>query len=667
MRDPDAVDTIALFTGSPSWQSRHAAFQFLAVFVHLNVPDTHQAVLASLQRAQKQLRDVQLFDTVITHLAGDFEEAVKDAAMTEYLIDAVIWMNAVVSGIEGEEALEMRFTVRNQLFRAPLRSAFHLYKDINDDRLTGHCEAFLCDLQQDADLLEGQRGLVKAKLASWTSIQLVSALDNSEPLKQLLSELCALTDLHRSAYLTILNALLCQLVLHGHGLAPELSVHPPLDLDALLRSVSASERSILVERELATAQAALMRHELEWKEQRVAFENTVEDLQLQLQTRRGAAEKTAETIKQLQSDVERLRLEVERLEAESESDAEESTSDKGCCDGEIEVKRITASDEAITDIEAKASSTLPALLPSAPPGVKSPPPPPPPIPLAMGSSLSGVKGPPPPPPPIPGGPNPPTALHPGLQGPPARPRQVPSRKTRQLQWDKLADREIAGTVWEQLDDLSWEKRIDLGTIELLFATRADAAESTPPSPGRKASVSEEVTFVDSKRALNISIILGSIKLDVSEIRRALLSVDYRVITESLVDQFINYAPTPDELAEARRYTEADRLRKAEAFFVQVAGIDGYAELLRALKLKFTFRDWLDAVQQVICILSRYIHSSFYCHVSRSCIPWRSWSRRSRGQRQCSRCSKWSSLSATFSTTARTRGMPVASASAPSPR
>ena len=112
------------------------------------------------------------------------------------------------------------------------------------------------------------------------------------------------------------------------------------------------------------------------------------------------------------------------------------------------------------------------------------------------------------------------------------------------------------------------------------------------------------SFVDAKRAMNINIVLGSCGkgVDPATVCRALLNVDYGLITESLVDSLLKYAPTPEELSGAERHREyGGRLRVAESFFVNILAVIGgadYEHLLLALKFKFSFREWMDKLSEV---------------------------------------------------------------------
>ena len=78
MNDSDAVDTVALFTTSTARSSRRIAFQFLAVFTHLQTPTTHRRVLLAMTRLQKHSSDIGCFEKQINLISKDFEKTKVD-------------------------------------------------------------------------------------------------------------------------------------------------------------------------------------------------------------------------------------------------------------------------------------------------------------------------------------------------------------------------------------------------------------------------------------------------------------------------------------------------------------------------------------------------------------------------------------------------------------
>ena len=205
-----------------------------------------------------------------------------DEDLKEYLVDAMLWVNAMISTAED---LSMRVLLRNQIFKGSLRQTFWLYRDINYEPLTRQCELFKQDLEADAEMLGNSRQLCISQLGSWTLAQLATPLEGDEGLRAMLLQLNALCESERSKYVAILNGIMAQLILMQRGLEPECSIHPPLDYDNLLKAVSASEKHQQAQRSLQSTQAQLMKKELEWSDERKKLQNLLEDAEIRVRSR----------------------------------------------------------------------------------------------------------------------------------------------------------------------------------------------------------------------------------------------------------------------------------------------------------------------------------------------------------------------------------------------
>ena len=81
-----------------------------------------------------------------------------------------------------------------------------------------------------------------------------------------------------------------------------------------------------------------------------------------------------------------------------------------------------------------------------------------------------------------------------------------------------------------------------------------------------------VSVLDGKSAQNLSILLGgSLKyLSYDDIKRAILHCDESVLSDSVLQQLIQYMPTPEQLKKLEEYKEQyDSLAEAEQFSVTV--------------------------------------------------------------------------------------------------
>lgn len=84
---------------------------------------------------------------------------------------------------------------------------------------------------------------------------------------------------------------------------------------------------------------------------------------------------------------------------------------------------------------------------------------------------------------------------------------------------------------------------------------------------------KDLKVLDGKAAQNISILLGgSLKhLSYSDVKRCILRCDDSVLTDNVLQQLINYLPSPDQLHKLEEYrSQYDDLTEAEQFAITVS-------------------------------------------------------------------------------------------------
>ncbi|KAJ3372723.1 hypothetical protein GGF31_001748 [Allomyces arbusculus] len=249
-------------------------------------------------------------------------------------------------------------------------------------------------------------------------------------------------------------------------------------------------------------------------------------------------------------------------------------------------------------------------------GAGGPPPPPPPPPV-MGGGRPGGPPPPPPPPPPPGGkfggppPPPPPPGGAGIPRPPAFPGfpgQVPRRvrkyapavTLKQLQWEKIPDIRIRQTIWapalEAVEkgedpDEKWAKTLGdtlFAEMQAVFPAR-QAKVIAPAAEAAAHAVKKEISVLDSKRAYNINLMLAKLKKPFAELRRAILRMDFSVLTLQTVSQFLKFAPTAEELGRLQQYKDdPSELANADRFMVEMMRIDRYEPRLKAMDYYLRF-------------------------------------------------------------------------------
>ncbi|KAI9146343.1 hypothetical protein BKA69DRAFT_1034590 [Paraphysoderma sedebokerense] len=271
----------------------------------------------------------------------------------------------------------------------------------------------------------------------------------------------------------------------------------------------------------------------------------------------------------------------------------------------------TSSDHA-TLTESYSSSLSPPPPPPPPPMMGGLPPPPPPPPPSMG----GMPPPPPPPPPM-GGmppPPPPPGFGPAMPLlPPRRKRKyIPSVALKQLQWDKLPDFSVKNTIWKgSIEELEKGIEPDEKWSQVLGENVFNEIEEKFPARQVKVMKKEEkeklevkeVSVVDPKKAYNISVLtifaflrtsdimLGRLRqYTFTDLRQAILQLDFEVMTPQIIKQFLKYVPSAEEIGQLNAYKDnrVVNLAKADRFFVEMLRIDRYEHRLKAINYMCSF-------------------------------------------------------------------------------
>ncbi|KAK7502340.1 hypothetical protein BaRGS_00006293, partial [Batillaria attramentaria] len=141
---------------------------------------------------------------------------------------------------------------------------------------------------------------------------------------------------------------------------------------------------------------------------------------------------------------------------------------------------------------------------------------------------------------------------------------------KRINWEKLDNKTVENTIWEQLCDGDLSEVIHYLELETQFSTK-------PARP---------------------TILLGHLKMTVSEIKQAIYLMDEETLTPELLRQLIAYAPSRQEMAHYDAYTgEIDELSKPDQFAYEVSQIHGYEQRLRGLLFKASFRERTEEMKE----------------------------------------------------------------------
>ncbi|KAK5638990.1 hypothetical protein RI129_013285 [Pyrocoelia pectoralis] len=342
----------------------------------------------------------------------------------------------------------------------------------------------------------------------------------------------------------------------------------------------------------------------------------------------GLIDKTTEIEKDKQSKQDELKKQLEEaIAAKEEALAKlaivEGRSSMAPSDGRLDQSRL---DKVAQVFTGPPPPPMPSTFGGGPPpppmpGSVGPPPPPmpgsgiPPPPPMLGSGpppppMPGAGGGPAPPPPPFGMPPPPMGMVPlpGLANPDILPHGlkpkkkwevsgplkranwkaiIPTRMSEKSFWVKVQEEKLASP--DILDGLSQRfsskapKRMDEEVLDKAYTT------------GSVKKI-KELKVLDGKVAQNISILLGgSLKhMSYDEIKKCILVCDNTVLTESILEQLIQYLPPSDQLAKLQPFKDSyGQLTEAEQFCVKLSEIKRLLPRLKSLSFREHFSEMVN--------------------------------------------------------------------------
>uniref|UniRef100_A0AAX7T7H2 Diaphanous related formin 1 n=1 Tax=Astatotilapia calliptera TaxID=8154 RepID=A0AAX7T7H2_ASTCA len=254
------------------------------------------------------------------------------------------------------------------------------------------------------------------------------------------------------------------------------------------------------------------------------------------------------------------------------------------------------------------------------PGMPGPPPPPP---------LPGMPG-PPPPPPLPGMPGPPPPGGPGIPPPPPclgmpppppfamggwgapappalpfglKPKKEykPEVQLKRANWSKIGPEDLSeNSFWIKAKEDQFENNELFAKLTLTFSSQTkskceqDGGDEKKQVQKKKV---KELKILDSKSSQNLSIFLGSFRIPYEEIKNAILQVNEKVLTESMVQNLIKQLPGPDQLGVlADMKDEYDDLAESEQFGVVMSSVKRLMPRLQAILFKLQFEEQLNNIK-----------------------------------------------------------------------
>ncbi|XP_069387328.1 protein diaphanous homolog 1 isoform X2 [Paralichthys olivaceus] len=245
------------------------------------------------------------------------------------------------------------------------------------------------------------------------------------------------------------------------------------------------------------------------------------------------------------------------------------------------------------------------------PGMPGPPPPPP---------LPGMGPPPPPPPPgFPGIPPPPPG--PGMPPPPPfgmggwgapappslpfglEPKKdyKPEVQLKRANWSKIGPEDLSeNSFWTKAKEDKFESNELFAKLTLSFSSQTKTKKEQDGGDEKKQLQKKkvkELKILDSKTAQNLSIFLGSFRLPYEQIKTAILEVNEKILTESMVQNLVKQLPKPEQMSVLEEMKdEYDDLAESEQFGVVMSSVKRLMPRLQAILFQLQFEEQLNNIK-----------------------------------------------------------------------
>lgn len=113
----------------------------------------------------------------------------------------------------------------------------------------------------------------------------------------------------------------------------------------------------------------------------------------------------------------------------------------------------------------------------------------------------------------------------------------------------ITAQQVAGTIFNDLDDESVLAAVDMSHFEELFKTRAQDSEADRERMEKLMRIQARrgTTLIDTNRARNLAITLRKIGLDTESICKAVYSYDLQALQLEYVEMLPNFIPNDTEM------------------------------------------------------------------------------------------------------------------------
>ncbi|XP_010181448.1 PREDICTED: inverted formin-2-like, partial [Mesitornis unicolor] len=225
----------------------------------------------------------------------------------------------------------------------------------------------------------------------------------------------------------------------------------------------------------------------------------------------------------------------------------------------------------------------------------------------------GMGGVPPPPPPLPGMADhveavvaPQFSCPLGLARPPHKTVKTPTLRMKKLNWQKLPSNVVreSHSMWASVSSSSEEAiEPNYSSIEQLFCFPQPAPKERAAAPARAEP--KEITFLDSKKSLNLNIFLKQFKCPNEEVAAMVQHGDRTKFDVEILKQLLKLLPEKHEIENLKAFKEEkSKLANADQFYLLLLQIPSYQLRIECMLLCEETAVVLDMIQPKAAAIRR---------------------------------------------------------------
>ncbi|KAK9518085.1 hypothetical protein VZT92_023406 [Zoarces viviparus] len=577
------------------------AVKLLSAISILEHPENlHERVLEAITE-EAERRDIERFQPLLAGMNKP-NIALKGGCMQ--------LINALIS--RGEE-LDFRIHIRSELLRLGLRDLLTEVRMIENEELRVQLTVFDEQAEDDSEDLKARLDDIRIEMDDAREVFdiLVNTVKDSKGETHFLSLMQHLLlirndYLARPQYYKLIDECVAQIVLHRNGADPDFKCRNlSLNIESLIDNMVDQTKV-----ETSEAKAVELEKKLD------AELTARHELQVELKKLEGDYEQKLQDLSQ-----EKEQLATSKLEQDKENQGLQQ-----------QLTTLQQQTEKLSkDLEEAKTKVVTVTVPVAPPAPPLPgqhagmsgPPPPPPLPGMAGPPppppLPGMGPPPPPPPPgFPGIPPPPPG--PGMPPPPPigmggwgapappllpyglQPKKdyKPEVQLKRANWSKIGPEDLSeNSFWTSVKEEQFENNELFAKLTLAFSSQTKTKKEQGGGDEKQLQKKKvkELKILDSKCSQNLSIFLGSIRVPYEEIKNAVLQVNEKVITESMVQNLIKLLPEAEQMTVLGEMKEEyDDLAESEQFGVVMSGVKRLMPRLQAILFRLQFEEQLNNIK-----------------------------------------------------------------------